>query len=812
MVVLLLLYFGLPMLWQEGKSWIQRYRTGSIQSLSGTLTNSIVYPIKPGEWITFNIPEGSKHIRVISNAHIQKPDHVTLEDNWKYSLHYQLLDKNGIVVNDHQYHHRSKLSSYRDEQGKLVHGNLYAGYSLTPLDGRLMMLSMSVIKQATSIRISIVPESQEVEEVAVRLYVPSKLLEHRLAAMWLRMSTKHKEILARNTAYSAALLSETEKRNLLKNQWQALGPRGIVGEDYTTKTLYIVKELEQEKLLEPMIAAGLQVDAEHPGVIPIPEQGGDLQLQLTRLDGTPITESLAIQLNWFGRTRELRWQQQTQWLPTTEALNYSVEGGLIQIVTSQPVLVHASLTTASQQQLDVTPKPLLINTFQAKQGVAYQVLHVNNQNTPLRVDIRRVFDEASASRTPSIKYQWIDNQQQLIHKGRISVETVASNYDRLTGKQKHLKVSDPVKYYMNVPADVAVVKLWSYDPSLIVNLYNQPLHYQKFQRVPENAYVSLDKKNWFPSWFQLQPLNQESLIKKQAVSRIAAQYRPPVGPSDSESDQYLWEDYVPLQRTEARSILTRTKTLDYRDEALGSVYCQLQPNVFNQITLKAYGNLSQIVPQLIYIRSSHSAFHVSVSSNQKQILERPAIGPQGIFRLQGMFGGKHNIRINTDGGGKWYMNHVKGCQSLAYLKKRVFKLSDHQLSFTVNYDQTDDRVFSGRFYTAADNQERSVIQASIEPQQEHPLPPIQDSWTFTRRSYDIRPAQNQPSIVMHSNGQRLNSGENFFIAFNRDMPKGQYQINLSLKQGATGFMSLSDIKPGVFEQLRFYKETNDQIQ
>ena len=52
------------------------------------------------------------------------------------------------------------------------------------------------------------------------------------------------------------------------------------------------------------------------------------------------------------------------------------------------------------------------------------------------------------------------------------------------------------------------------------------------------------------------------------------------------------------------------------------------------------------------------------------------------------------------------------------------------------------------------------------------------------------------SIVLYSHGLYLNSGEGFFIPFTRDLPKGLYQIKMTLKQEASVYLALSQVKPG----------------
>jgi hypothetical protein len=58
-------YFVLPLMWQQGRAWVQRYRTGGMQVASGFVGSSLVYSVKPDQWLTFNFPVGTQQLRII---------------------------------------------------------------------------------------------------------------------------------------------------------------------------------------------------------------------------------------------------------------------------------------------------------------------------------------------------------------------------------------------------------------------------------------------------------------------------------------------------------------------------------------------------------------------------------------------------------------------------------------------------------------------------------------------------------------------------------------------------------------------------
>lgn len=810
LIFLSIIVYASPQLWQSAQDWRQRYKTEEMPTQPGSVSSSLVYLIKPEQWLSYTIAEGTQQLRIISNGHIEKPDNTTLVNNWKYILRYQLLDKTGKLILDKTYHQRSHLSAYKNKNGAVFYGNYYTGQSFTPLDSRLILLSIAAIKQAKTIRISFIQQSPEVKEIAVRLYIPAKVADTGLARLWLRMSEKKKQMLAKHSVYPHTLLSATEKRNLLKNQWQPVGPDGIEGEDYFSRTLYMLRETGAEKIIESKIAMGLHIDKNHPGIIAIPEQGGILTIDLKTVDGIQLNTLADLQLNWYGRTREQRWSNHVKWLPDQGKLSFPVQGGLLQIKASEQLLAHAFLNIAEKQTIDITPKPLLIKAYLADHQVDYPVLHVNNQPTPMRVDIRSIYQKNSSNSEATLTYQWFDHQLKMIKSAQLSINNLPSLYDRLSGKHKDLQVTEPVSYYFKLPANISLFRLVSDQPGLIVNAYNQPWQFEKKQRVPENSYVSLDKKNWSPAWFMLQPANERKLIKQLAVRKIAAQYHPPEDNPDIVADQYLWQDYRPQEKTETQYILTEIKKQAIRDEALASVYCQLTRNQIHRINLKTFANLPSLTPELIYLRNQDKSFNVSVQVDNNLALSKSAIGRQGSFRLPEQTLGKHHIKVTTKGGGQWLMNHISDCSSQTFLKRRVFKLNNQPLTFLYNNEQVEEKTLSARFYADKNNTDRSVVQVAIKPLNKLPTKKIQQHWTFTHRAFDIRAPQGKPSAVLHNHGHFLNNGESFFIPFKQDLPKGLYRIKISLKQGAPGYLALTQLQHGLHEQRRFYWETNEQ--
>lgn len=812
-------YFTLPILFSRMEAWLKQLQVGHAHTVSTTASTSIAYSIRPKHWLKFVLPEQSSHLRIITNAHIRLADTMAPNPNWTYAINYELLDKKNTVLAKGVYHQYSHITVYKDTQGELVNNNYYTNKNIVPLDGRAILLGLRTMENAAFLRISLDPINSAVFEAAVRVYVPAKISEHELATSWLRLSQSEKENLSKNSIYPASLLSTDEKRNLLKHQWQALGPIGIEGVSYHANILYTLKEKYVEQALEEIakLAAGLQADAQHLATLSIPEQGGRLAITLKALDGSPLMSPVALTLQWFGRNKEQRWQRQADWSVNSDTLDYTVDGGLLVIQPSSPVIVNAYLTTATETKREISDAQLAIRTYRTSFGVDYNVLNFQQRPTAMRVDVRRFLTKNATPQDEHINYQWLDDKQQIIGQGELSALVQPSLFDRVGSITEGNNVSDPLSYYFRLPPQVTRLRLVSSTPELLVSAYNQPDGFIKNQRIPEDAYAATDV-NQSPedqqlSWFPLRAINDKSLTQQQGVLWVSGQRRPPDDNPDVLAGKYLWQDFIPEGETAVHYVLTdfpinAKSGEEPHAQALANVYCALQANRDTPITFNASAGLRSVSPEMIYLRNAKTPFRAELYLNQKKTLTMDLIGQQGVMRLPEIPLGNQNLRLNTNSSGRWFMNYQAQCTGEQYLKRRVFALDANAALHFIVQHAPEDEVLLARLYSPQNTVERSQIKVDIVELKNPTSPPpsVTSSWTYKNRLYDIRPLPTKAMPVLNTQGQALGNGERFAIPLNNDLPAGTYQVRLTLAKGAAGFIMLSQIKVGVHGQRRFFRE------
>ncbi|MDD1622425.1 MAG: hypothetical protein LUQ11_13195 [Methylococcaceae bacterium] len=805
LLLALLIALALPTAWNQAKTGLSRLFFGSPQSLADAPDISLVYTVKRGQWLTFPIPEEISRLRILSNAHIPRLPADPLVSNWKYGVRYQLLKKDNSLLREGVYLHRSNLPLATDTQGKSTFGEFYLQEALWPLSDRSAILAWDDLNEAAYLRIGFETEHPEIEEIAIRAYTPIKISPHRLASEWLRMDSQQQDNLASGSIYPASLLSEFEKQNLMKHQWHPIGPTGIEGRDFEAKTLYAIKNFEPQEQESMLVAAGLQADPEHPGILIIPETGGKLFIDLKTLDGHRPENPVDLTIKGYGDTLTDRWQRRTTWQKTMKNVDLAVTGGLLEITASQPVVISASLEHRQQVE-DITPKPLMVKTYRAQQDITFEILHFQQQPAVTRVDIRKIFSQLPTAAPSSVAYEWLDGAQNVVKRGSLQILDSASVYDRLANNYLD-RIGDPISYYLTLPPDVTGLRLKAAGPNLLVNAYNQPANFVLTQRIPEDTSLSADRKSLQRSWFPLLATDDHVLFEKQQVTWVAAQPRPPLDDENLLLGLYASRHFIPEGTHETRTILAAVEDTPTRDEMLPNLYCRLPVGVEASLDIKGATDLQTVAPELIFLRNSAAPFAFELDIDHQKILAASSMGRQGTIRLPNLTTGRHRIRLAAPKDGEWLMNYLKGCNSLRYLNRRIFKLNRSGLTFILEHQAGKDENFSGRFFVAAGTHERSDIEISVEGigVNRALTPELPINWTFTRRNYSIRADNKTKQIVLYSQEQ-LTEGENFLIPLNSNLPPGNYQVKINLKNGPEGFVGLSRLDPGLHEQHKLNQE------
>ena len=775
---------------------------------------SIAYRLSQDQWLEFPVPPASDQIKVISNASVPNVAAGKADAEWHYALQFQIVGHAGKILNDQTYHHRSHITRFINQAGES--GQLRSYFldsSIAIADGRQMLLDIADRIDVRLFRLRLHSKSEDIQFVVARAYAPEKVAKHKLAASWQRMSERKKENLAKGNVYPAHLLSTVEKRNLLGKQWRPMGPVGVDGTHYFPKMLYSFNGQEKENLREEILPVGLEIDNFHHGVVPIPEQGGELRLEFRVVANNIADQEQSIRLSWFGQAAKQYWQNSINYSGESEFSTVGqVEGGYL-LIESPVALVARAFLRTDKGDAEITPELLLNRLYigTPEMPVEYSIHHSGGNPTPVRIDVRRLFDNVQNDRPKSshLEYQLLDEEHRVILAGALELPNGASLFDRLRGDFAEYRISDPIRHYLLIPPDASRIRL-SHSASVMVNIYNRPYLLPKITRVPEDAFPVRADPQPQPSWFLLKPANARELTIAQQSVLLSGQSRPPMDRIGASGTVDEWDDYKPEKNQGSEFLFVplqaSSRSDPIRDQALSSKFCEIPSDTDVSVTLKAHGNLRSIKPQLVYLQNSVKQFELNVLLDTRKFHQTYRIARHGIAYLPPLGSGPHQLTLQTASSVRFFMNHIERCNGISYSKRRVHRINRRGLKFVFHKKTAGKEVLSARIYTDIDSTARTAIDVEIENIKRSVMNAY-SGWTFQKRKIDVGPIDGMAAYVLQGTPRTLNSGQSFFIPFAEDLPPGDYRVSLSTPDTADGYLSLVSRRAGSGQQHWIYKET-----
>ena len=425
--------------------------------------NRQVYVLNEKKWTTFPLPDGTESLKIVTNADIPASLVTTPIDSWRYSIEYQLIKADGSVFQTFEYNFQATLNKFKDPRYKKpVTASFYFDPSLLPTDGKVIVINFDGLPDISAIRVRIKSKDTILQNILFRASIKETIPDYRQRFLWARMSQDKKEFKAKGNVYPPELLLEKEIHNLLTETDIPLGPTGITGADYVSRTLYVSKDIDLDVVPPPILPSGLFVDSIVHGVIPLPEGANTIRLIFSNaglgLD-PPIGSKITI--NWSGRTAQERAQYDLVWLGKEIQWAHSFDGGMLEISANTQLIVRAINLTKS---VEITPLPLYIRSFISdnNNAVQFKINHINQLSTPFRVDLRYLFPQKTgAPNTPIVDYSLLDKKDATLKTGQILVDSLRTQKYRIQllshapteAKKQEVATGNSILIYKNQRGD-----------------------------------------------------------------------------------------------------------------------------------------------------------------------------------------------------------------------------------------------------------------------------------------------------------------------------------------------------------------------
>jgi hypothetical protein len=794
---------------------------------------SIAYVLDREEWLTFDLPFEPPFLRLITSADLPSDERARLptplpeDTDWPYAIRYQFLDRAGKILEDRVYHLRSRLSEFANpELGETITPAFYLGNTVIPADGRSLFFNLSGFDKPARLRLRLARADAPLSGVVVRVYHPARTSSFKLRYLWQRYPEGRRQKLARGNVYSPELLTEEEKRNLLKHRLDPLAPVGIPGRDYQQREVYVLREIDGEPVRDRPMPAGLILDGDRRAMIPIPEEGGQVRLEFTRVEppmaGPAPPKGAAarqITLRWQGKKLTQRSAHTLPWDGPSARWEGPLGGGLLEIEAHDLLVVRAFLTGSDPRKRarfgitsEITPE--LIYTwsyFVEGEGVEFP-LTTTTEPTPVRVDVRQVWPIGSIERSIrpiKISYRMIGANDKVIRQGDLEATGSPSVYDRLQQHRQERLISEPTSYYFAVPPEVSRIRLTATKAAAVVNLFTRPARLMKVTRVPEDYYHDNHDEVAQRSWFLLRAARHEQLELNNRVPLLALQSRP------AEDDPYMvegiyeWQDHVPQGGWRGRSLLVPHEVgTPFRPEALAVTYREVPPNRPVPIRFETEPGRDEIAPSLLLFQEKQTRLLVEVDLDgqpyhRATILDARSEIVLPPFRLSK--DGNHVLRVKTAHPARVFVNQHNPGDAQSFVKRTAVCLEKSSLVFDYEKVSSDEELLSLFVFQPLNSSTRTVLRVSLEGVPARGVGPHL-TWTLRDRQYDVRSQKGESVVVLGTQRETTDPGQVCFFPVGKDVPPGRYRIRIEPESGPGGFVILARTIPGPYEKRLIFLE------
>ena len=761
---------------------------------------SAVYKLPEAGWLVFELPPAPEPIRVLTSASLgARPASEELNElEWRYAIEYRLLDPGGTAIATRRYHHATRLTQYRDPgSGESVTSGFYLSGELVPTDTRVMLIHpLELPPRAARLAIRLAEKDPELADVTARVYHHETLPSHSLRHLWQRLPEARKELLARANVYPAALLTDSEKRNLLQRRWAPIAPAGVEGSDYERRDLYTPKEVPGEEIRDEPLVSGCLAGPELRGVIPLPESGGRLRLLLAPVRAELPPRPATILIRWFGRSlaeRLERRQISNGGLATFEA---DFAGGLVEVTASEYMTARAWLRRpgAGANEEEITPEPAYIwaYTVEGTAAVEFQVLHEGPEPTPFRLDLRQPATSPEVQLAPvEARYELRAEDGRTLEAGALRVDVPVSHHDARGVRGRLTPISEAATYYLAIPRGVASLRVVSPKAPVLVTGYDRPAELTRRMAIPEDAYDFNRDDVLQRSWFLLKAANDVELARVGRAPGLRVQPLPPRDAPEIRAGHYLREEFQPEGAVAARPLLTPWNEADTTGgKALSAAFCELPAGQEVSLRIDAEDGRREASPTLLYLSPSAGPLTVHAFVDGSLRHQATVHAGRGLVALPRLSVGPHRFRATVSRAARVWLSHVEPCRGARLLKRLAYPLPAAGLGFFVDKRSDGDETLSARFYSARGAPNRHDVRVELSPGRVRRVGP-QASWTFTDRVFSVRAARGEPVPLLEAGHEDVDGGQLFSIPLGSDLPPGRYRVRVVPESGARAWLSLS---------------------
>ena len=788
-------------------SWLSGERTDWKLAYAPSADVSTSY-LPGNEWMPFSLPSDVQQVKLITapNAvEIARLRDQRAQDplwRWKYAIDIEAVNLFGRPVLSRTHHLRADLAEVRDPEGRNITPTFYLHEALTPLSSAVIHLNLSGLPEASRVRVRLRSIDPSLSDVSLRMYVPEKVSDRQVSHLWSRLTASRRERLAKGNVFSPELLLENEKRNLMRNSWQPVGPLGTRGVDFRQRDLYVLNDYQGEPLDDSVALAGQHFGGRLLASIPLPESGGPVRLVFQQVQpgatgssgmpGSNETSEIPVEIRWRGPGPFARSREIFHWRPANTEFRGSFSGGTLELAAPEGFAVRAFFGHGEKAP-EITPEPAYERTFVVAEGrtLDYPVRHEGDAATPLRLTLRYLRAAVPPERPPAVDYAFLDGQDKPLARGRIAIAPELSPYDVVFGEPTDIAPTVPVVSYFAVPSRATRLRLLPVEGDkvpILTSVSNRPAGLMHQTKLPSDRFDYDEQKSRLPVWFSLRPETYEALLLAGRSRLLSIQARAPEVMPELLTGNYTWKDLLPDGTWTGRQLLTpREAGGPWREDALPATYVPLIAGASRGLDFPVYRGQRNLAPKLAWIAAGDRPWRgeLWIDGRPTQVLQGNA--GYGELELLPLPAGRHRIRIDTSAPVRFFISHARA-ENDAYFT-RLAVPTDGRRTYTA--DLLGGETLTLRLFSPSGQDNPTRFRIRIEGPPPPAMAPL-DTWLVNESEVTLKPAPAVDMPVFGTDGQAVDAGQPVFLTI-PTRGGGRYRIHVELRDGPGGYLLLTSL-------------------
>ena len=801
------------------------------------------------DWAEFHLSPDAQSIRVMTNGALNtiempKKNQSDPRTGWRYRIEYQLLDANGELINQHTYEARTRVRQLVDkDQGTLINPLMFGKTNRIATQTRFIQIPIDPAGLKPAIlRIRAVDSDPQISEIVARVRTKHERPHFDQPSTWKKIRLSNRRKMAKYFVFDQKFLTASERASLLRWQWL---PAPTLN-NTTLRHLYFIGEIDDQEVTENTPSSVNSLTATRKITLPLPERQGNFGLSIKRINESN-SNPIYLTVRFFPSDHSATKVWERTLHDAAKEFSFPVRGGLIEFESTHDARWSATWThnqpdapsvkiydtnVAFRQAVDMTAKTGNLRVYLADDvPVSFHISHYKDQPTPFRITCRLAFGDVFASDKIQAKsrsnggsyigldkfkflhWAWLDDDDQVVESGKLSVKPEISNYDQLwNGGETHL-VSEYKRFYFSIPPEVNKIMFKSDNVPFLLNASVRPNHLPVVTKLPEDRHPFERQFKPHRKWYNLQPDQNLQLISDNRSFVLGTQTRPRDTDDEelAQPREFLFRRYEPAGQWIGRQLLAPaliespiTKT------NRGSSFYEM--NNGQTYSVQDYGLGVPANYRLIYVAPASTKSELVVKQNGKVVQHEQLHSSRGSVQLKlNPFEDTSTITLQGPSQIRMFLSGGKVIDAKRYLKRTASKLENGKLEFEHVKTTPLDEILTLLIYRKSAGQQRCKFSVKIEAENQIQMQksgPV-ESLTSLHQIYDLKSSPQQQSAILIGTDAELDVEHRCFIRLGPDLPPGRYRIKTErVDQQEGGFVLLYQSIP-----MNEVKNVhNDQIQ